>query len=1199
MTARAAEHIVPLAEARDISLVGGKAVNLCRLLEADMPIPDGFVVTTDAYRAASAGSMMPPALSDQIRQAYKTLGEPTVAVRSSATAEDLAEASMAGQYETFLDISGAEAVIAAVKRCWQSLQAERVQSYLQEQGIDAGDVTVAVVVQILVPAEVSGVLFTANPRSGALDEMVIEAVYGLGEGLVSGEIQPDVYCLKYDTGQVLDIQVASKSKMLCPGQCTYQNVPEDKVTKSCLTYNQVQDLRRLGEQAQQYSGSPQDIEWAWQDGRFHVLQARPITTLAQTRAYHTLLEDTGAFLRCELDRGRGPWVRHNLSETLPLPSPLTWSLIKPYMSGSGGFGRMYERVGFQPSDTIKQEGFLTLIAGQIYMDCTRSPEMFCADYPYRYDLDLLRQNPDAAQQPPSLPQGSFRQLAASARLGADVTGELRRLAQTLDSAFEQEFTPLVRDWCKEQQSVDLTFLSDEALHSLWQDQQNRVLDGFGSMVFLPSMIEALAAVDLKAFLAEHIWDEDPESLMQHLSVSPSLDVTMQSNVALQELALGKRSLESWLEDYGYRGPGEFDLASPRWTERPEELQKLAAPLADAPSVTERHHQRVQEAEDCLKQLEKQLSPALAQTLQKHVTLLQRYVRFREDGKAVFIQALAQLRRTALEFGRRLDLGNDVFFLHTDELSASLQQGFVAQDRIAARKEKQQAARRLSLPLVIEKDDIPSLSQAPASGDSDCWSTFPVASGTGTGPARIVYDPTQARDLGEGHVLVCPSTDPAWTPLFIKAAGLILERGGALSHGAIVAREMGLPAVVLENATTLFVEGEMLTIDGHRGQVSRKQQDSGNESTESNHEDTHIPYGQRPPLAGQKEQCSNQLGLIAALVWAALLAVIYILPASWLKDPIFGLIDTLLWPGVRGVGMVWTVTLLGAFFAIVPLLIQRYGHDNQRLREAKKRADLLQKQARELPAGSARRRAMITYAAPITKRNLKASMASLAWVLGPMMLVFLWMPERLDPAAWNADPGSLVTVVAELDGEYQAPVICTAASPLKLEETTPAIQTLPPIRAALEDLRREWLETGDLADYPWQLQSAGEQAQEILLASLNQYLAAGVPSQKLTWMLHVPEKSNGTYPVTIGTAGQEHELELVFGNQQPPQPALKKYAAGPLFQIEAIYPRALQHRRFWTPLRVLGGPAWDFGWLGVYIFSYLLMMIVLKKLLNVA
>ena len=1187
--------IIPLSDASQVSLVGGKAINLYSMMNAGLPVPDGFVVTTTAYCQSKGKSGIPSEIASQIRNAYKELGEPTVAVRSSATAEDMAEASMAGQYDTFLDITGADAVIETIKKCWQSLAADRVQKYLAEQGINSKDVAVAVLVQKLIPSEVSGVLFTANPRTGCLDEMVIEAVYGLGEGIVSGEVQPDISRIKTDTGQVLDLQTAHKAKALFAGSHEYQPVSEYKADKSCLTYDQVQALRRLGFQAQQTFGGPQDIEWAISKGKIYMLQARPITTLSRTRAYFDLLAKTQSFLESETLDGRGAWVRHNLSETLPLPSPLTWSLISSFMSGSGGFGRMYEDVGFIPSETVKESGFLTLIAGQIYMDVSRVTEMFCADYPYSYDLALLRDNPDAAQQPPTIPNGTYQQLAEAGRLGQKVTESLRTRAEILETEFNNKFVPSVNAWCTKQAQMDLKGMLDEALLELWHDQQKRVLDEFGAMIFLPSMVEALAAADLKDFLTKYLWNYDPDTLLQKLSVSPVIDTTTKSNIELQKVTQGQLSLEKWLEDYGFRGPGEFDLASPRWTELQKELQQLAGQLTDGPSVGDKHNQRINEAKDCLNELEQQINSAQAELLHNHTELLQRYIPFREDGKAIFIRALTQLRYTALEIGRRLDLAEEVFFLYEHELSEALLKGFVPHDRIEQRKQRLEAGKKITLPHVIEADDIPVLGQGQVTCNADCWPAFSVASGTCTGPACIVLDPTQVAGLSENYILVCPSTDPAWTPLFIKASGLILERGGALSHGAIVAREMGLPAVVLENATRLFEEGEVISIDGNRGQVWR----SNYTDTASDGEDEYIIPSLRPPVIGDKERVSNQLGLVAALVWGLLLGIMYIIPRSWLKETAYSLMDAVLWPFVRNIGMAWTVAFVGAFFAIIPLLIQRYFGDNARLYEAKNRAANLLKLSRKLERKSKRRKAMLDYAGPVTIRTLKASMASLAWVLGPMMLIFFWLPLRFDPASWNADAGGIVTVAVELDGEYLKPVTCSTGTKLTLEPTTPDTQTLPSIRSTLEELRNEWQQVDDLSDYPWQLQTAGQQAQEIMFNSLNRYLSVDIPSQKLNWMLRIPDTANGHYPVIINLPDQpEIRIILAFGNEKPPTPDVIKGNCNPIIQVEAIYPRSLQQRRFWTPLKAVGGPAWDFGWLGVYILSYLPAMLIAKKLLKV-
>jgi len=1197
-----APMIVPLSDARDVSLVGGKAINLCRLMDAGMPVPQGFVVTTAAYRL-TGGQGLPEDLQTQIREAYARLEEPRVAVRSSATAEDLAEASLAGQYDTFLDMVGVDDVIAAVGKCWASLGNDRVGVYLEENGIDASEVAVAVVVQEMVSADISGVLFTVNPHTAAPDEMLVEAVYGLGEGIVSGEIQPDVYRIARDTDEVLDIHVARKTQALRPGQHEYQPVSEEEASKACMGFEALQDLRVIGQKIHQYFGCPQDVEWAMTKGQVRVLQARPITTLAETSAHRELLTQTRESLAAEHAQERGPWVRHNLSETLPLPSPLTWSLIQSFMSGAGGFGRMHEQVGFKPSEAVKQEGFLKLVAGEIFMDCSRVSEMFAESYPFRYDTQELRANPDAAQQPPSVPNGGFKQLSEAARLGAQVTQNLRDLAQTLDTKFDDEFVPRVNAWCQTQSDGNLGLLTDDELIARWESQQDTVLNDFGAAAFTPSMIEALAAADLKAFLAEHAWDDDPETLLRQLSVATKPDSTLLSNIELQKVAKDERTAESWLTEFGHRGPGEFDLASRRWAECPKELQNLASQLGGAESVEARHHACAEEAEQCLARVLKPLSASTQETLRGHVSLLQRYVRFREDGKAILILAFNELRKTALEFGRRLQIDDAVFFLRADEMSVALKQGFVPQDRIAQRQLEQRVAKRIRVPHLIEAEDIQTLGEPKVLESADSWAAFSVASGSCTGPARIVFDPMQAHDLGEGYVLVCPSTDPAWTPLFIKASGLVLERGGGLSHGAIVARELGLPAVVLENATQLIQDGEVLTINGDQGQIARGGADDAPVFDADESQNTEIDYALCPPLPGKKEKLSGQLGLMAAVFWGVMMGVVFLSPPTWFKEPAFALIDALIWPLVSGVGMVAAVGVVGVFFALIPLLIQKYATDNERLLVAKKRGASLRKSANAFPAGSPRRKKMQSLISPITGRTLKASMASLAWVLGPMVLIFFWMPERLDPASWNADPGVMVTVVAELDGDFAGQAVCAVPESLTIESMTPAEQSLPPIRSTLEDIRREWRKAGDMKTYPWPVQAAGEQAQQILVGSLNNYLASPIPPQKLNWMVSVPSDAAGHYTVDVvlrdGAEERSQPITLAFGNSKPPAKSLITGDHDPLIQLEAIYPRALTKRQFWTPLASIGGPGWDFGWLGTYVLFYLVAMIVVKQALKVA
>lgn len=1189
-----ASLVIPLSQATDIELAGGKAVNLAQMLNAGLPVPNGFVVTTAAYRSFGEALELPTSLTQAIRVAYKAMGEPLVAARSSATAEDRPDASMAGQYDTYLNLSHAEDLIEAVRKCWASVKGDRIASYLQEHDIPVAQVAMAVVVQELVHADCAGVLFTCHPRTGALDEMLIEGSWGLGEALVSGDVQPDVIRVGYGACEVLEYQVSDKQQQLCPGGAGMESVPEALRKKACLDYAQIQQLWRIGLRAVKHFQGPQDMEWAFCDKILYVLQARPITTLEEVQAYHEVIANTKAQLEERVQQGQGPWVRHNLSETLPHPTELTWSVVSQFMSGAGGFGLMHKEVGFDPSDLAKEKGFLERIAGQIYMDCSRLPDMFCEDYPFAYDVDLLRTNPDAAQQPPTVAKGSFSQLAAAGKLGVKVTGKLHALARDLDTRFDGDFVTSLMAWCQAQDDIEKTDLDNEALFELWESQQKKVMDEFGKMAFLPSMVEALATAELRAFLDEHVWDEDPDELAHCLGVSPEADLTLCANAELAQVADGTRTLETWLADHGHRGPGEFDLASPRWSELPAELKRMAEPLKGNQSIGALHQERIDEAKHCLERLKQTMSRSLHSVLVQHVDLLQRYCRFRENGKYYLIKAYAVLRQTALEIGRRLAIDDAVFFLRPNEISEALCTGFVPEDRIIQRRRIHAAENRVKLPHVIEASDIATLGSPPQRSDCLQWQGFAISCGVDSGPARIVFSPESATDLGQDYILICPSTDPSWTPLFVNAAGLILERGGSLSHGAIVARELGLPAVVLEDATDIFTEGEVLTVDGGAGRISREGEQACHVVTE---DDVTLERAMCPPMVSQQERSSGKWGLMAAIFWGVFLGAVYGLPAALLKDPLFALLDNLLWPLIPRVGMAWTVALIGSVFAIVPILIQRVATDNGRLYTAKKRSNVLQKLANKLPKDSARRLAMEQAAKPVSMRLLKASMTALAFILGPMMMVFFWFPERVDPAVWNAEPGQSVYVVAELSGDLGVPVTLTCPNDLMI--VGPATQTLPPIRETLNELRDEWQAGSDVSQYPWEIQAAADHTRELLMTSLNQYLSQDIPAQKLTWTIQVPEEAAGHFPIDV-TIGQEkqYSLTLAFGHESPPAPTRVEPGNPNINSLEIVYPRALTKRVFCTPFEAMGGPGWDVGWLGVYIAAYLGLMILAKFVFRV-
>ncbi|MEO8078707.1 MAG: PEP/pyruvate-binding domain-containing protein, partial [Acidobacteriota bacterium] len=548
-----------LVNSRDSALVGGKGASLGRVIRAGFQVPGGFVVNTHAYRLAymtdrAPGTIpdVPGEVAEEILDRYEQMGRGTVAVRSSATAEDLAAASMAGQCETFLDISGDEALIDAVRKCWASLHTERIRAYLNEHEIDQSLVAMAVVVQRLVPADVAGVLFTADPKGSGRKEMLIDANWGLGETVVGGQVQPDVLRLDAATGRVLSASIADKTVYLAAGSGAEKAVEEPRRRQACLKSRDVHHLWQLGRQAEAYFKAPQDIEWAIHDGKLYLLQSRPITTQREIEARQEVVSLTREHLRDEMASGRGPWALHNLAETLPHPTALTWSVIKPFMAGAGGFGAMYRRAGFQPAPAIDKIGFLELVAGRVYMDVTRSPEMFCRDFPFAYDLQKLVSDPEASQQPPSVPRGSFSTRLKASGLVTKATGTIKKLSETVDTDFRNRIVPEIDAWVARSRRENLRSLSAEALMALWRERERQVLDIFGPETLLPSLICGTVWADLAAFLHEHFWDENADALLRRIAAGGKPDDTVIANAELFEVAEGTRHLDAWLARHGHR-----------------------------------------------------------------------------------------------------------------------------------------------------------------------------------------------------------------------------------------------------------------------------------------------------------------------------------------------------------------------------------------------------------------------------------------------------------------------------------------------------------------------------------------------------------------------------------------------------------------------------------------------------------------------
>jgi len=1218
-------YILPLADCRDPAAVGGKAINLSRLMGAGFPVPGGFVVTTSAYRAAEGVAEPPADVRDAILAAYRGMGSPVVAVRSSATAEDLAEASMAGQYETFLDIEGEKEVVRAVGKCWASLDSERVRAYLETHGIDRAQVAMGVVVQKQVPADVAGVLFTANPKPGALGEMLIESSWGLGEAVVSGLVQPDTLVLDRATGAATSIRTSDKKVWIPAGSRSEGSRPTPDELRRELSLNsrQVLALWRLGLRVMEHFGSAQDIEWAIEGDNVHLLQSRAITTLEVAEAYEESLSRTRADLREAKRAGRGDWARHNIAETLPHPTPLTWDVVRRFMSGDGGFGEMYREAGFEPSPEVRRDGFLDLIAGRIYMDLSRAPEMFFEGYPYAYDPEELARDPGASQGPPTLPRGSIRERPAVGPRAAGVQKKMMRLAEDYDRVLDDEILPQLNRWVADEKQRDLQSIDAAEWRKLWECRRERALQEFGAKLMLPSLVAAMAVEELRSFCAESFWDAEPVQLANELSAGHAPDQTLLGTQGLWEVAHGQTAVDRWLASFGHRSPEEFDLATPRWRERPEAVESMAGHLEGAESPLDRHRKRTEECEARVRELKGALDGAAAREFDRRLALAHRYMRFREDGKFHLMLAYDLLRDLALEAGRRLDIGADVFLLREEELFDSLSTGIASLHLLERRRLARAAEAEIDLPYLITEDRIATLGERIQIESTGKIPAFAISGGTASGPARIILSPEEAGDPGDGYVLVCPSTDPNWTPLFAKAAGLVIERGGMLSHGAVVAREMGIPAVVCDGATRLLEDGETVTVDGDLGCLVRLAERSTvgatcEEAASPDPADTRIPAVMTPPPPGRTERAGGRWRNRALAVWAVFFVAMFLLPGTWLYDGAMTVVDFFMLPLVDALGRPGTVAAVAAGLAALSMVGQRLFTDNRRLAEAKKRSGALRRQAPRLPKGSPRRKALEQAASPVQLRLLNAALFPLLLILGPMVMVFLWFPTRVDPASWNAAPGATAYVTARVKGDHSGAVKLVHVSGLRLDDRTPASRKIVLIRPVLDRLLRQWsAESAAPEDDPWELRAmAYRRTREEMLADLNGFLGRPMPARDVSWTLQTPEGRSGRFPLRVETEGWPPVKSAVaLGRRVAPEPkedladgkgpvqiARPKATGGkphPVEWIKVAY-RGRDVRGanvFWQPVEWMV-ISWLPGWLIVYLLVYLPAMFALKWALRV-
>ena len=832
----------------DLPHVGGKGLNLGKLTRAGFRVPQGFCVTTDAYRFSVQhlseqnadtikALVLAPELITEIQAAHEKLQTATVAIRSSATAEDLAEASFAGQQDTFLNVTS-DALLDALKACWASLWSERAMAYRETQGIPDDGLAMAVVIQEMCEADVSGVLFTVSPLRP--DVAIVESNWGLGESVVSGAITPDSFLISRETGKVLERNIATKRERVT--EVGVRQVPDDRQDIPSLTDTQLQELMQLGTQVEVFYSQPMDIEWALSGKQFVLLQARQITTPSSSitptsptsevdkAAIEKLRQKEIQVLETLAEAGGTVWCHYNLAEVLPAPLPMTWSIIKDFMSGAGGLGQAYRGLGFHPSGSVARNGTLDLICGRIYVNLNREAELYFDGFPFAHDFNTLKQNPQQAMYAQA--EADIKRSTASFWLKlplhivrmSSAEMRLRRMRSNFDQMLTTDVFPVFQAEVEAERELSYTDLSDAELVAKFERWRAKTLDDFAPKALTATLLAGFSLQRLEAALQKCLDETAAKTLASRLISGLSGNLTVETNEKLRQVATGDFALTDFLKAYGHRAVGEFELARPRWREDTTYLEQMIVSFQQDASETDgqQHLERQTEqhatAERDLSELLGDKAGIRKQT-GSELDFTRRYMPFRETAKFYLMLGYEQIRRALSELDNRYELDGGIFYLVPDELG-HLIAGDDFRDTIAARRTQRELMLQIELPDVIFSDSLAEIGTPGSTETAETYTGVGISTGIAQGKARVLLSPSDVRPSDRGYILVCPSTDPAWTPLFLHAAGLVMERGGILSHGAVVAREYGIPAVAnIPKATRLIADGQLLQIDGNQGIVS--------------------------------------------------------------------------------------------------------------------------------------------------------------------------------------------------------------------------------------------------------------------------------------------------------------------------------------------------------------------------------------------
>jgi pyruvate,water dikinase len=839
-------YTIPLKSPQaTIETAGGKGASLARLLAAGLPVPDGFLVITAAYRRfvamhglqepvlAAAGTAtsdepealeeaskqinglfmqneMPEDVAEAIRHAYAELGGGLpVAVRSSATAEDLPEMSFAGQMETYLNVHGEAMVLEMVKRCWASLWTARAISYRARNGIAHEDVSIAVVVQKLVPADAAGIMFTANSLTGARDQVVINASWGLGEAIVSGQVTPDTIVVGKLRKKIIEQQINQKDVMTVrTSEGTHeQPVPSNKRSQAVLRPAQVSELVRIGLKVEDLYGVPMDIEWALEHGRFFLVQARPITNL---HGHNPLVGEYNESL-C----GDFLWSKADAGEAITdVMTPCAWSLL-PIMFDEAvppvGSYKMYGNVG-----------------GRLYVNLT----IFASILGPKRFTELIKKGLG------HFPEGL--QISTVPIPWLKLLNET--LPRMLRTAFKSRanrrlvpnFLRTAPTRCEDLRAKIQAASTSQELIALWGTDVKPLHVEACRMWASLSLLGGLSVISLPEKLKKMVGEKDADALLSGSVGDWGHLASMGLMLSLTALARGEISRNDFSRMFGHRGPHEFEISMPRpgedagWID--QQLAALKEAKTDVNALLARQEATRQEV---WKRLHERF-PRDGKKIRQKINRWLELSHHREATRSEILRTLWVIRSFVQRAGTLTQAGDGIFFLSIDEILALLREDRASLTHIPVRRAAYE--RYCSLPpypALIQghfdpfkwaadpqrRNDVFQENGSTPVQASGAIAGLPGATGVVEGRVRVIATVEDGDQLQDGEILVTSVANVGWTPMFPRAAAVVTDVGAPLTHAAIVAKELGIPAVVgCGNATMRLHTGDRVRVNGGQGTV---------------------------------------------------------------------------------------------------------------------------------------------------------------------------------------------------------------------------------------------------------------------------------------------------------------------------------------------------------------------------------------------